>query len=829
MRLLGATKVIRSLFVAITLVFGCSLALAATLKDVVHVGNDYLQIAVAPLRGETGRFSLGIYKDVIKHPPPLLDGHYEYRPRNNYLTVEVNRHLHPERDVWYEFGGGDGKVEIAPAAHGNKIICAWQTHKDKGLIYIEQKLTLLRDTMRLEYRVRNNDLRSHRLRLRLILDLQFGAPIYDGGTFATPTMSGIRTERRFVGAEVPSYWIAWGGKPTAPVILRGTLRGAGATPPDYMAFVHWHSAHDNYEYEINPFRDVTSDSGVVYWWGPFDLRPGEERRFVTYFGLGYTTSDFEEPYVLAVEAPPDLAADQKEFEVRAYVFNVSDLPLHNVSFFLSLPQGLDLSTGETSTKSLGRVDELKEGKVSWRVRPTWEKMGTLTFTVSAVVTPGGMKVVRREVCIPAKTKVSLVKGTQMIALPFRLPDPDLGRALDPGGVPLRFARWNPLEGSYRFYPDPFLANLQPGQAFWVRAEALTTLSALGATSLPPDAEVLIPVERGWNQIGCPFIYSVPWGMVEVYYMGRRKSLTEAIREGWIRSTIFWFDPEQGSYLWSSEGGTPISPWRGYWVRVAIPCHLIFPPPRLIPYMPEKEVLDAYRVLEGWAVALCASQGERKDSLNLFGASPVASDGLDASDVEEPPPPPSPSVTLRFVRKVRGEAVALAQDIVREADKMHWLAEVKASEEGEVVLSWPDLRKAPKELAFTLTDLTAGRKVWMRTTSKYRYKSRLGELRPFLIEAERLSGRGRLILGVSFSGLRSPSPALGINLGHEAMVTVRILTPTGRAVATPVRRKFQNKGMSRVLLQGAPRGVFLIEVVAEDALGRVERRVIPAWR
>ena len=631
----------KPIFVAILSVMFLGRALAATLRDVVHVESDYVQVAVEPSGGETGRFTLGIYADVIKNPPPLLDGRYQYEPRNNYLTVELDQHLNPGRDTWYEFGSGDGTVEVIPVAHRNEIVCAWQTDPEKGLIYIEQRLTLLRDTVRFEYRVKNNDIESHRLRLRLIFDLQFGSPNYDGGVFATPTMRGIVTEREFVRAEVPPYWIAWGGDPNFPVILKGTLKGADATPPDYVAFVYWPSANQNYQYVINPLRDITSDSGVIYWWGPFDLRPGEERTFVTYFGLGYATSDFTYPYVLAVEAPSDIAPDQEEFEIRGYVFNVSGLPLYDVSLFLSLPEGLELSAGETPAKYLGRVDDLTEGVAVWRVRPTWERSGSLTFTVSAAVTPGKAKSVRREVCIPARAEASLVEGVQMIAVPFLLSDPDLGRALDSGGVTIRFARWNPLEGAYKFYPDPFLTNLRPGQAFWVKAEAPTIISVRGGNSLPLDTEVLVPVERGWNQIGCPYIYSVPWGTIEVYYRGERRSLAEAVRAGWIRSTIFWFDPERGSYLWSSEGDTPLSPWRGYWVKVMVSCHLIFPPIQFIPYMAEEEALEAYRLPEGWTVALCASQKGKRDAPTSLALPLRPPTGLTPSMWRSPPCPPPP--------------------------------------------------------------------------------------------------------------------------------------------------------------------------------------------
>jgi hypothetical protein len=75
-----------------------------------------------------------------------------------------------------------------------------------------------------------------------------------------------------------------------------------------------------------------------------------------------------------------------------------------------------------------------------------------------------------------------------------------------------WARWAPADSSYR--RGPAVDSLRPGQAAWLATEDGVPLTVREARSSAADGPQPISLVPGWNQIGNPFAFPVPWTAVD---------------------------------------------------------------------------------------------------------------------------------------------------------------------------------------------------------------------------------------------------------------------------------------------------------------------------
>src|SRR5690606_26350871 len=98
-----------------------------------------------------------------------------------------------------------------------------------------------------------------------------------------------------ISNNIPAYWRAV-DDPIAPNVMSyGFLHGWGNESPDRLIVAHWEGiSRTKWDYEINEHLDFTSrlnqyrsaDSAFALYWDPAELRPGQQKVFETYYGLG---------------------------------------------------------------------------------------------------------------------------------------------------------------------------------------------------------------------------------------------------------------------------------------------------------------------------------------------------------------------------------------------------------------------------------------------------------------------------------------------------------------------------------------------------------------
>jgi subtilisin family serine protease len=104
-----------------------------------------------------------------------------------------------------------------------------------------------------------------------------------------------------------------------------------------------------------------------------------------------------------------------------------------------------------------------------------------------------------------------------------------------------------------------------GLGYWLYLPSSKAVEVVG--SAVPAAPYSIGAYHGWNMIGDPFSYNVPWSSVMVDLGGVRVSMADAVTNGWVSGNVYRWDPTSGAYTYVSVSSGYLVPWEAEWVRV----------------------------------------------------------------------------------------------------------------------------------------------------------------------------------------------------------------------------------------------------------------------
>jgi hypothetical protein len=303
-------------------------------------------------------------------------------------------------------------------------------------------------------------------------------------------------------------------------------------------------------------------------------------------------------------------------------------------------------------------------------------------------------------------------GLAMFSTPYTLS----GTPEEVFGNDAILARYLPAEGTYARYSatsrDPRASFNPPGVGVRPENANNPTRRAGWATScvLPHRLHrrqragghqhlLLIPLQEGWNMIGNPFPFNVPWAACEVEVVGQggvvqRLTLEEAARRDYIRLQIYRYLPLTGEYTWRTAPLGELIAWQRTGCACSSParwsCRL---------WAACAAELTRRRASrppcpDGWLLRLLARCGDREDANNFIGTASTASDELGNEDVEKPPAFQSYVALTILESRTRS---ALAQDLRRSARRtQRWDIEVATDQpNAEVTLQWNQELPVPK--------------------------------------------------------------------------------------------------------------------------------------
>lgn len=359
---------------------------------------------------------------------------------------------------------------------------------------------------------------------------------------------------------------------------------------------------------------------------------------------------------------------------------------------------------------------------------------------------------------------------------------------------------------------------------------------LGDEQIDVNTAYLIPLQEGWNMIGNPFPFNVPWAACEVEIMGaggqvQRISLQEAADRDYIRLQIYRYIPLTGEYTWRTAPLGELIAWQAHWVKALKPCTLVVPPVGAVRSRADQSPRVAPEQSDGWLVRLIARSGDREDANNLIGTAANASDELSREDVEKPPAFKSYVAVNILDQRTRS---ALAQDLRRNARRaQRWEIEVVTDQpDAEVTLQWAQELALPKGTRLILTDQTTGERVSMTQHSSYRFRTGENSRRRFVIEAQPARASRLQVTSVAITQTRGNQFSVQYALNGDASVQVVVQDATGKTIAR-LQNGTRSAGVSTATWNGrtdagiaVPPGTYQLQIIATGDEGEVARAVRP---
>ena len=750
------------------------------------------------------------------------------------------------------------------------------------VVEVYAQLVLLRDTLKLDFVVTNRGTQAHSVGLRHFIDCQFGGGLQQNdGTFITLSDGTIiDTEavlQAGVGNGIPDAWVSFDNVNNPAVILRGTITGGEVNdpglatysggPPDRVEFGQRINMGQDDQFDFMPtatFALTGEDWGAATRWDERALPVGASRRYVTYYGLGGSASDFTPPYVLAGYAPFELYVVEGDdpttpaviedayladssgsaiWDVRAYCDNFGAGSILDARATVSLPDGLELDQSQgmqSRTVLLGAIARNTQASARWSVRATSSvRPGVHEIRVSG---PLGRTVVRK-INVPAlptlpQDGLDPVRGLSMVTVPYVFQTTDAEHVFQSlgslQGSDAALVRWEPMSQEYRFFPDNFVANVQPGVGYWL----LNRLRLPIQFPAPPDRQPVpttdafpMNLDPGWNQIGCPFTTTVRFDQAKVVGPdGIERTVLEAANAGLIVPTLFAYDPVFNDYTFPTVlGDMVLEPYVGYWMLVLRPITFVFPVPTIMPFEAQP-TSPAPTTQDGWRVPLVVSGGKLVRANRALGMAAGAADGPDLADVMSPPDAAAPNgarLSAYFLCNDWGARSGRYYTDIRSArpGKQSWTFVVDTDMPSQPIsISWPDLGQMPANLVATLEDVQTGRARFMRTTTSYTFSSGQGGPRQFRVTVAERGAAALQIMGFNCAPTAN-GVQMSYTLNAPASVDVVVRNIAGRVVKRVWQSRQTPAGEAVVTWAGhadnglaVPNGAYVVEIVAKSPEG-----------
>jgi hypothetical protein len=531
--------------------------------------------------------------------------------------------------------------------------------------------------------------------------------------------------------------------------------------------------------------------------------------------------------------------------------------------------------------------------------------GSHTIYVSASDAAGDRSV--NDTRIITVTPFTVPQGRSMISFPFT-------EALEPGGQRSASAllgsgftlyRWEPTKLTYAVngpsnnnLVDAAQASLTPpGVQVSPVGDTTPTVSKdpLGIGYFLdegyPDLQVLtygrnfpnqafsIPLQNGWNMIGDPWDFSVPFQTALLQLAnGTQIDISDAANQNLIAPNLYYY--VNGGYQFVTLPNATLDPWQGYWVYVtgvsALPTLILSPtattsstgtravthttlavtlpagaatraatPNPNAPNVQRRQLKPAQSTYQpvvsgvgSWALRLTAKTGSLTDSFNFIGQSGTASDGPDKTKL-----PKAPQVGgYVALSMTRAEAPnQFAQDLRALGGQKTWNVNVATDQpNGNVTVSWQTITAVPRACQLTLTDAQTGQTVDMRTQSSYVYSpGKAGGTRAFIVTARpnALAGHpvfSNVVVSPHYpAGRGAPSFEIGYTVNTNVTVDVSIISSAGRLVAHVGATRAVAMGSNSTVWNGRDQagrpissGVYSLQLQATTSEGLVTRQVLP---
>ena len=417
-RIAVAALSVGSIFVA-----GDAAAGTAQLLSASDPCNAFLAFRVA----SNGRFSIGTNPDAATCSAGAGSYAISYgwpdRTGTSFTTVRVDGN-----DYIY---GTDGSEVLAPVdLSATENMSDWTA---VGQVHAIQDLKIVQgpsgnpDTLQVQYTVFNDDVKSHYVGMRIMLDTAIGAD--DGPAIAAgPTV--LTTGADYRGVFVPGTWQAISGASGTPLSAVGTL-DVGPGSPDGFVVARWSDLDlTTYDVSVDQSASIAPDSAVAIFWLSQPVAAGSSITFTTLYGLPggggssgggggsagpplLATTGSAQSLSVAYDAKGDFKVtyEPDPFSITGSVQNLGATTANNAALTLSLGPDLSLASGSAS-RSVGTLAPGETKQVSWLISVNSLAAGnrTTNFTVTSTADNAGSSRVTHPLLLPGVGYLPSIHG-----------------------------------------------------------------------------------------------------------------------------------------------------------------------------------------------------------------------------------------------------------------------------------------------------------------------------------------------------------------------------------------------------------------------------------
>lgn len=390
------------------------LLFTAAFGAVIEMQNEFIKIR---LDDNTGRFSLenltGLASTTADDNKNLL---YKKDPPTTLASVIIDGEV-------FIFGSTAGNYRRRGTNDNGRLVTEWTVRGIsviQELGFIKGAVTGQPDTMFVLYRVKNENSRTAKVGVRLLLDTVVGNT--KPKSFLLNNGQVITTEREFSGADIPAWWYITDDPSDPKVQAAGILTGRGTVRPDRVIFGAWDRFYDNlWEYRSDTSRDFKrkegggTDSAVAVYFNEANVGPQETILLSTLYGnyemLSFTPADLS----LAVQLPASTRASV--VPVTAVLSNSGRQEFSALKMELTYPDKFILETGETNIVDLGRVAPGDSRISLWNIKARGDIEGEYPITVRAVAWVGASSnavIDERTFAISYQGTISLTGSNQAV-------------------------------------------------------------------------------------------------------------------------------------------------------------------------------------------------------------------------------------------------------------------------------------------------------------------------------------------------------------------------------------------------------------------------------
>jgi subtilisin family serine protease len=436
-------------------------------------------------------------------------------------------------------------------------------------------------------------------------------------------------------------------------------------------------------------------------------------------------------YIDLLSPAPGQRTGNQGQQVQAFIRQPIPVPLSRSDFKL-------IQNGTNRTKEVKIVDRAT-GEIEYQPNSqTRFLLGSNVIDIQSrsAVYPDAVRSFSGEAVghIPARDFIFRVEphkeypGLRLISVPYSLlKSADTLPFLYQGKV-VRMARWLPRENRYALFdtvgspqdPEASLTTKAAGVkrpplglGFWARVSTTTPVQIVGTEETSEFYR--IPLDRGYNMIGNPYPFRVPWPTIDVEFVNantgqtERVGIADAVEQGMMSSAIWrWFPSDReaggGHYEMKSLPDGELVDWEGHWVRAYRKLTLVVPRLAGVSASAGSANRRMAAAAGGWRASVSAAIDGKAAGRVTVGAAPRARNGFDAAgDVELPPAALAAAPALRIRHGDWGEKSGkYAQDLRAEGVPQRWNLEMETSRPRSVVkVSWS--RFPPGTRAFARID------------------------------------------------------------------------------------------------------------------------------